>query len=107
MMRTKLLASGALAGTLVLASVGSAFADGGGHFKDLAKAHFAKSAIMMLAAEGLVNGVSQTKFEPGAPITLGQLGLDADRVERDLLRLARRTDLLRQPDVDPRELQGG
>ncbi len=72
MMRTKLLASGALAGTLVLASVGSAFTDGGGHFKDLAKAHFAESAIMMLSAEGLVHGVSQTKFEPRAPITLGQ-----------------------------------
>ena len=59
-------ASGALAGTLVLARVGSAFADGGGHFKDIAKAHFAESAI-------LVQGVSQTKFEPRAPITLGQL----------------------------------
>lgn len=76
-MRIKLLAAGALTGTLVLASLGSAFAAGpksaGYHFKDLADAGFAQSAITTLAAQGLVNGVSQTTFAPGAPITLGQL----------------------------------
>lgn len=76
-MRIKLLAASALAGVLLLPSVGSAFAGGpkggSGEFKDLADAQFAQSAITMLAAQGLVNGVSQTQFDPGAPITLGQL----------------------------------
>ncbi len=76
-MQMKLLAASALTGALVLTSVGSAFAAGPkgapGHFKDLADAQFAQSAITTLAAQGLVNGVSQTQFDPGAPITLGQL----------------------------------
>ena len=77
-MRMKLLAASALSGVLVLATVGSAFAHGAkggqGEFKDLGNAQFAQSAITMLAAQGLVNGVSQTQFDPGAPITLRQLG---------------------------------
>ncbi len=77
-MRMKVLAASALTGMLVLASVGSAFAHGKmggpGEFKDLGNAQFAQSAITTLAAQGLLNGVSQTQFDPGAPITLGQLG---------------------------------
>ena len=76
-MRMKVLASAVLTGVLVLASVGSAFADGpkggSGEFRDLGNAQFAQSAIMTLAAQGVVNGVTSTQFDPGAPITLGQL----------------------------------
>ncbi len=76
-MRIKLLTASALTGMLVLTSLGSAFAHGAmggqGEFKDLGDAQFAQSAITTLAAQGLLNGVSSTQFDPGAPVTLGQL----------------------------------
>jgi len=76
-MRWKLLAAASLAGTLVLASVGSAFAGGPkgppGGFDDLGNAQFAQSAIAVLAGQGLLNGVTPTTFAPGAPVTLGQV----------------------------------
>ncbi len=73
------LAAIALAGALVLGTVGTAFADGhhgpggGGGFEDLGGAAWAQGAITLLASQGLVNGVTPTQFDPQGSITLAQL----------------------------------
>ncbi len=75
-MRFRMLMAGALTGALVMAGFGTALAKGpqhGGRFEDLGNAQWAASAIDLLAAQGLVNGLTPTEFGPGQPITVGQL----------------------------------
>ncbi len=75
-MKYKPLAAMALALSMVFATVGTAFADGGNggqDFKDLGEAAWAQSAITLLASQGLVNGVTPTQFDPQGSLTLAQL----------------------------------
>ncbi len=73
-MRSKLILGAALAGTLVVATFGSAAAEGHhGGFKDLSRAKWATPAIDMLSQQGVLNGVTPTQFAPQNPITIGQL----------------------------------
>ena len=81
-MHSKLLVATAIAGTLALSTFGCASA-GGPHneFQDLGNAAWAESAIETLTSQGILTGLSQSRFGPGQPVTIGQLAVVLLRFE--------------------------
>ncbi len=81
-MRSKLLVATAMAGTLALSTFGSAAAKGPHKgFQDLGNAAWAQAAIQTLATQGVLTGLTPTRFGPGQPVTIGQLAVVLERFD--------------------------